>query len=158
MKICALMTRTPRDYYLRSTLLSEDHLDEDHQRVERDQRDCRFRRRERNAGTEPSQLEGFAARDSEKGNLDGRRRHRVDVSHGNTRVVSISATRERSTLVSTTFVPRMYCVAVINPMSCPRGLVALTYPLVNELCPSPLFSRNRCSFRMANALNVRSTD
>lgn len=54
--------------------------------------------------------------------------------------------------------PRMYCVAVINPMSCPRGLVALTYPLVNELCPRPHFSRKRCSFRIANALNVSSTD
>ena len=54
--------------------------------------------------------------------------------------------------------PRMYCVAVINPMSCPRGLVALTYPLVNALCPRPHFSRKRCSFRIANALNVSSTD
>ena len=54
--------------------------------------------------------------------------------------------------------PRMYCVAVINPMSCPRGLVALTYPLVNELCPRPHFSRKRCSLRIANALNVSSTD
>lgn len=52
----------------------------------------------------------------------------------------------------------MYCVAVISPMSCPRGDVALTYPLVSDDCPSPDFSRNRCSFKIANALNVSSTD
>ena len=54
--------------------------------------------------------------------------------------------------------PRMYCVAVMSPMSWPRGLVELTYPLVRLDWPRPYFSRNRGSFRMANALNVRSTD
>ena len=54
--------------------------------------------------------------------------------------------------------PRMYCVAVMSPMSCPRGLVELTYPLVRLDWPRPYFSRNRGSFKMANALNVRSTD
>lgn len=52
----------------------------------------------------------------------------------------------------------MYCVAVMSPMSWPRGLVELTYPLVRLDWPRPYFSRNRGSFRMANALNVRSTD
>jgi hypothetical protein len=36
--------------------------------------------------------------------------------------------------------------------------VALTYPLVNDDCPKPRFSRNRGSLRIANALNSNSTD
>ena len=40
---------------------------------------------------------------------------------------------------------RMYDTAVIKPMICPRGDVALTYPLVSDDCPSPYFSRNRPS-------------
>ena len=36
--------------------------------------------------------------------------------------------------------------------------MALTYPLVNDDCPKPRFSRNRGSLRIANALNSNSTD
>ena len=49
--------------------------------------------------------------------------------------------------VTGTHLLRMYDTAVIKPMICPRGDVALTYPLVSDDCPSPYFSRNRPSFQ-----------